>query len=98
MTLKRLDKLLNSSAQDSMEKLVQRAQEMDDLTAGLKAAVRSCDPAEIIAANLRDDGDLVIVCRSSSWAARLRFESEVLLFAAQSRGYHAKRVRVRVGR
>ena len=41
---------------------------MDDLTASLKTSLRGVDPGEIVAANLRDDGDLVVVCRSSAWA------------------------------
>ena len=96
MTLKRLDNLLKTNANDGLENLLQRAQKMDDLTASLKTSLRGVDPGEIVAANLRDDGDLVVVCRSSAWAARLRFESEQLLFAARSRGYPATRVRVRV--
>lgn len=96
MTLKRLDKLLNKSAESSLDKLVHRAQEMDDLTACLQGSLAGMQRDEIVAANLREDGDLVVICRSSSWAARLRFESEKLLFAAQAQGYAAKRLRVRV--
>ncbi len=96
MTLKRLDKLLNADAETGLDKLVHRAQEMDDLTAILQDALVDMDAAEIIAANLRDDGDLVVVCRSSSWAARLRFESERLLAAANAQGHKATRLRVRV--
>ena len=96
MTLKRLDNLLDADAANSLEKLVHRAQDMDELTASLKDSLRGIEAGEIVSANLRDDGDLVVICRSSAWAARLRFESEQLLFAAQSRGYAATRVRVRV--
>ena len=96
MALKKLDNLFKTGDENSLEKLVHRAQEMDDLTASLQGAIRGLDAREIVAANLRDDGDLVVVCRNASWAARLRFESEQLLFAAQSKGFPAKRVRVRV--
>lgn len=98
MGLKRLDKLLNSKGANPLDELVHRAQNMDDLAAALRAAVPEVGGGEIVAANLRDNGELVVVCRSSVWAARLRFEARTLIDAARARGHAATRCRVRVER
>jgi hypothetical protein len=98
MSLKRIDKLLNSNGGNPLEDLVHRAQNMDDLTVCLRAAIPEAGADAIVAANMRDDGELVVVCRSSAWAARLRFESERLIAAARGNGHGASSCRVRVGR
>lgn len=98
MSLKKIDKLLNSKGEHPLENLVQRAQKMDHLVAALRAKLTSAQAEQVVAANLRDDGELVIVCRNSAWAARLRFEGDALLEAARTEGYDALRCRVRVER
>ena len=98
MTLKRIDKLLNSKGDNALENLVHRAQDMDELAAALRQAVADLGPDQIVAANLRENGELVVVCRSSAWAARLRFESDRLLDTARQGGHPAERLRIRVGR
>ena len=52
--------------------------------------------AGIVAANLRADGELVVIVASSAWASRLRYETEALLEAAQSVGVKAHTCRIRV--
>ncbi len=98
MTLKRIDKLLNSKGGNPLEELVQHAQDMDDLALRVRLSLDPAARDSIAAANLRDDGEMVVVCRSSAWAARLRFESERLMQAARDGGYAVTRCRVRVGR
>ena len=71
---------------------------MDDLAVCLRSALADKAAEAIVAANMRDGGELVVVCRSSAWAARLRFESERLVKAARSHGHPATHCRVRVGR
>ena len=98
MSLKKIDKLLNSKGGNALEDLVQHAQDMDDLALRVRLSLDGDMRDSIAAANLRDDGELVVVCRSSAWAARLRFESERLMQAARDGGYTVTGCRVRVGR
>jgi len=98
MSLKKIDKLLNSQGEHPLENLVQRAQQMDDLATALRRQLPAAKADQIMAASLRDDGELVVICDNSAWAARLRFESAALLEAARAEGYDAQRCRVRVGR
>ncbi len=98
MSLKKIDKLLNSKGGNALEDLVQHAQDMDDLALRVRLSLDGDMRDSIAAANLREDGELVVVCRSSAWAARLRFESERLMQAARDGGYTVTGCRVRVGR
>ena len=98
MSLKKIDKLLNSKGGNALEDLVQHAQDMDDLALRVRLSLDGDMRDSIAAANLRDDGELVVVCRSSAWAARLRFEAERLIQAARDGGYKVTGCRVRVGR
>ena len=98
MTLKSLDKLLNSGGNEPLENLIQHAQKMDGLLATVRQALPEVDPREIVAANRREDADLIVVCRSPAWAARLRFESERILQAARLKGHDVSRCRIRVQR
>lgn len=98
MSLKKIDKLLNSKGGNALEDLVQHAQDMDDLALRVRLCLDEPARASVAAANLRDDGELVVVCHSSAWAARLRFESDRLVKAARDGGYAVNRCRVRVGR
>ena len=60
-----------------------------------------CPPDErssVIAANIRDDGELIVICRSSAWASRLRFETDTLLAAARAYGAEVEHCTIRVAR
>ena len=92
----RIGDLLDSDPSRRLGKIVRRAREMGDLTAHLRAALPEPAAGHLLAANVRDDGSLVVICDSPSWAARLRFESERLLAAAAEGGVRAERLRVRV--
>ncbi len=98
MALTRLGKLLEGREGGALRKVVGRAREMDGLAARLRAAVDPEAAVHLLAANLREDGELTLVCSSPAWAARLRFESETLLAAARAAGFEAQRCGVKVAR
>jgi len=98
MSIIRLEKLLKSGPDEGLEKLVQRAQNMGELAHILRAALGNDLAEHLSAANIRDDGELVIVCSSSAWAARMRYESDTLLHAARQAGQQALRCKVTVAR
>ena len=91
-----LKNLLNPSADGDLGKIVRRAREMGELTHVLCKALPDEYAGAIIAANLRDNGDLVVIVASSAWASRLRYETDVLLKAARSAGLDPTGCRVRV--
>ncbi len=96
MPAKKLENLLNPSKNGDLATVIQRARAMGELTSMLSAALPASDRDAIVAANLRDDGELVVICATSAWANRLRYESDTLLDAAKKAGVVAKTVRVRV--
>ena len=96
MSVKKLENLLNSGASGSLEKLIQTAQNMDSLTSALQSAVAPEIGENLIAANVRQGGELVVICQSSAWASRVRFESDALLEAARAAGFEAETVKVMV--
>jgi hypothetical protein len=98
MSAKSLEDLLNLNKNGDLGSIVQHAQEMSSLTSALAGAVGPEEGASIAAANVREDGELVVLARSSAWASRLRFSADALLDAARARGYKADRCTVRVAR
>ena len=76
--------------------MVQRAQRMGALTDTLANALPESFGGSIVAANVRDDGELIVIARSSAWAARLRFETVTLETAARETGAAVTRCTVRV--
>lgn len=98
MALTRLEKLLQAPGGSPLRQVVRRARDMDDLAARLRAALDPEAAPHLVAANLRDDGELAVICSSPAWAARLRFESDALLEAARSAGLEAHRCSIKVAR
>jgi hypothetical protein len=98
MTAKSLDSLLNPSKDGDLANIVRRAQDMGELASALMRVLSPEEGASILAANVRDDGELVVLCRSSAWASRLRFSANALLEAAKARGATVSRCTVRVAR
>lgn len=96
MSATKLENLLKSGAAGSLEKIIQRAQNMDLLTTALRSAVAPDMGENLLAANVREDGEMVVVCASSAWASRIRFESDVLMDAARKAGFEASSTRVTV--
>ena len=95
MTAKRLDSLLNPNDNGGLGEIVRRARSMEALVGKLKAGLPADEATSIVAANIREDGTLVVLVSSSAWASRLRFETDSLLEAA---GPAAERCEVRVAR
>ncbi len=86
MTIIRLKNLLKTGDGGTLDEIIQRAQHMDALTTALRAQLPANAGENLLAANLRKDGELVLICASSAWASRLRFESEKLIEAARKTG------------
>jgi hypothetical protein len=97
MTIIRLDKLLKTSTGGTLDKIIQRAQNMEALTAEIRSALPPEAAENLMAANLRDDGELMLICASSAWASRIRFESARLLDVARNQGLTVHRCQVTVG-
>ena len=98
MSVKKLENLLKTDQNSDLDRLIQRAQDMDSLTTALRAGIESNLADNLIAANIQDGGQLAIICSSSPWAARLRFESDRLLELAAGAGVAAKTCVVKVSR
>ncbi len=96
MAIKQLGNLLNPSNDGDLGDIVRRAQEMGELTGVLARALPEERAQGIVAANLRDGGELVVIAATSAWASRLRYEADTLLEAARSAGIKAHTCRVRV--
>lgn len=96
MPVKKLENLLNSGTSGTLDKLIRTARDMDSLTGALQSALDPDIADHLLAANVRDDGELVVICRSSAWASRIRFEADALLAAAANAGFDADSIRVSV--
>jgi hypothetical protein len=96
MSITRLENLLKKGAGDGLDKIIQRAQKLEELTTALRAELPEEAAPNLVAANLREDGELVLICTSSAWASRLRFESEQLVQTARRLGFMVDRARVTV--
>lgn len=91
-----LKNLLNPSDGGDLGKIVRRARQMGELTHALSKALPDEYAGAIVAANLREDGDLVVIAATSAWASRLRYETEALLLAARGAGLNPSACQVRV--
>ncbi len=96
MPSNKLKKLLNPNTDGDLGNLIGRARRMGQLTDVLCNALPESDRSAIVAANVREGGELVVICASSAWASRLRYETETLLSAAADAGISAHTCRIRV--
>ena len=96
MSSKELKNLLKPSNDGDLGQIIRRAREMGELTDVLARAVPAEQAQGIVAANLRESGELVVIAASSAWASRLRYETDSLLEAARSMGVNAHTCRIRV--
>jgi hypothetical protein len=96
MPTSKLKNLLNPNNDGDLGDLINRARRMGELTDVLANALPESDRGAIVAANVREDGELVVICASSAWASRLRYETEKLLQAAKDAGLSAHTCRIRV--
>ena len=98
MSAKRLSSLINPLNNGDLGNIVRRARDMGELAEALARALPPDEAASLVAANIREDGELVVVCRSPAWAARLRYEADTLLTAARQHGAAVERITIRVWR
>lgn len=96
MPIDKLENLLNASQNTELADVVARARDMGALTEALAAALPAEFSDGLVAANVRPDGELVLIARSPAWAARLRYEGDRLRAAAAEAGQHSERISVRV--
>jgi hypothetical protein len=96
MSFSRLENLLQAGSSNSLEKIISRAQAMEELTTRLRARLADEFSPHLVAANLRPDGELVIICASSTWASRLRYETETLMAAAREAGVPVHKCTIKV--
>ena len=96
MSIIRLEKLLKTGAGGALDEIIQRAQNMDELTTALRAELAADAAQNLLAANLRENGELILICSSSAWASRLRFETDSLMAAARKAGLTVHSCRVSV--
>ena len=88
--------MINPSTDGDLGDLIRRAREMDELAVALQQSLPAKLSAGIVAANLRENGELVVICPSSAWASRLRFEAAQLLEAARKTGAEVQSCTIRV--
>lgn len=98
MPPKRLENLLKTNADAGLGEIVRRARDLDQLVAALQRLFPEEGSNGIRAANIRDDGELVVLAESPAWAARLRFEADRLIAAARETGATVSSCKVRVSR
>ena len=98
MSIKRLENLLNPSDDGGLGEIVRHARDMGQLVQALQQSLPDDEASSILAANIRGDGELVVLAASSAWAAKLRFETDTLLEAARASGATVSSCKVRVGR
>ncbi len=98
MPIKSLENLLNANDNGDLGNIVKHARDMGALVQTLLKALPADHVASIAAANIRDDGRLVILAISSAWASRLRFETDALIAAARETGADITSCTVRVAR
>ncbi len=96
MTIIRIDDLLKGAAGSTLDKIIQRAQKMGELTTALRQALPPETAENLLAANLRENGELVLICASSAWASRIRFEADTLLGIVRDAGLTAHGCQVTV--
>lgn len=98
MPMKRLESLLNPNDDGDLGDIIRHAREMGDLIQVLQRSLTAETAGSIIAANIRGDGELVVLAASSAWAAKLRFEADLMIAAARQTGAEISSCTVRVER
>jgi hypothetical protein len=96
MSIKSLENLLNPNDDGGLGDIVRHARDMGELVDQLQRALPDDMSGSIRAANIRDNGELVVLATSSAWAAKLRFEAEMLMAAARETGADVTSCKIRV--
>jgi len=98
MTAKSLENLLNPNNDGGLGDIIRHARDMGELVQMLQMSLSPDQAGSIVAANIREDGELVVLAATSAWASRLRFETEKLIEAAKKTGADVTSCSVRVSR
>jgi hypothetical protein len=98
MSVKSLENLLNPNDNGGLGDIIRHARDMGELVTLLQASLGADEARSVIAANIRGDGELVILASSPAWAAKLRFEAKALMNAARQSGAEVTSCTVRVNR
>ena len=98
MSIKSLENLLNPNDNGGLGEIVRHARDMGELVGQLQRDLPDEVGPQILAANIRDGGELVVLASSPAWAAKLRFEADALLDAARATGAAVETCTVRVSR
>ncbi len=98
MSIKSLENLLNPNDNGGLGEIVRHARDMGELVSQLQKALPDEIGQQVLAANIRDTGELVVLTSSPAWAAKLRFEADALLDAARKTGADVDSCTVRVSR
>jgi hypothetical protein len=96
MAEKELKKLLTPCSDGDLGSVVRRAQELGELTSTLSDGLPDDFAGAVVAANVRENGVLVVIAASSAWANRLRYETDALLTAARAAGLTVSGCQIRV--
>lgn len=98
MSIKSLENLLNPNDDGGLGDIIRHARDMGELVQALQQALPDETRSNILSANVRDDGELVVLASSPAWAAKLRFEADTLIAAARQSGTEVTSCKVRVTR
>ena len=98
MPIKRLENLLNPNDDGGLGDIIRHARDMGELLQCLQKQLPGESAENILSANVRDDGELVVLASSPAWAAKLRFEADSLMAAARQSGANGTSFKVRVSR
>ena len=98
MPVKSLENLLNPNDDGGLGDIVRHAKDMGELVHKLQQAFPDDISESISSANIREDGELVILASSPAWAAKLRFEADRLMDTARQTGADVTSCTVRVNR
>ena len=98
MSVKSLENLLNLNGDGGLGDIIRHARDMGELVSALQSCLPADEARSVVAANIRGDGELVVLASSPAWAAKLRFEAESLMTAARQTGTEVTSCTVRVSR
>jgi len=98
MPFNKLKEILNSKAHNNLDKVVQRAKDMEELNLLINNSLNKETTSHIVGCNLYDNGKLVILCDSIAWAAKLRFENDKILTIARKRFPNTANCEIKISR
>ena len=98
MSVKSLENLLNLNGDGGLGGIIRHARDMGELVTLLQSCLSEDEARSVVAANIRGDGELVVLASSPAWAAKLRFEAESLMTAARQTGTEVTSCTERVSR